>query len=564
MPAAPHAPNQPDDTPTTAPTRTGVTRLVHGRQGIVAGVVVLLLGAAGITALAVGLPGTGAEAPTPKPATGLLPSGRQLTPQGTQVTLGNLPTGGAVTADGRFLWTVSAGFGSNDVRIVDTAQHRVVPDAGPARRVGWHRAGLAHRLAYVSGLHQLPVATVEERLPGAQGQRRPRLQLVGHLREGEPAPGHPGSPAARRADRADVPPDRRAGPDGAPQRSNSGRGRDELLAAEGRGLARRQPAAGGAQPRRPRRGDRPEQLRPGAVRADRQLPVRRGGPARTGAPAWSPTRRPGRCPSSTCEAATKLADITVGPPLSHPQGVVVDRAGARAYVALSNSDQVVVVDLKQRSVERTISVGRSAGLGTMPVAVALVAERGPPVRRRSGRRRDRRHPPARSSDRAELDWTVVGRIPIADDPQAVVTVAAQDGRPAQLMWVAAKGVDVGPNPNGPNPVIYSDPIFWAFNPVPPTTDVFDSVGYTAALVRGRAGLMTLPSDAQVEQLTPAAARQLQPVGATDGPGRHAAARRRADQARLLHRAREPRATTRCSATSAAATATRSSSCSART
>ena len=47
--------------------------------------------------------------------------------------------------------------------------------------------------------------------------------------------------------------------------------------------------------------------------------------------------------------------------------------------------------------------------------------------------------------------------------------------------------------------------------------MFNSVGYTAALVRGRAGLMTLPSDAQVERLTPAAARQLQPIGATAAP-----------------------------------------------
>ena len=27
------------------------------------------------------------------------------------------------------------------------------------------------------------------------------------------------------------------------------------------------------------------------------------------------------------KAATKIADVTVGPPLSHPQGIVVDRAG---------------------------------------------------------------------------------------------------------------------------------------------------------------------------------------------------------------------------------------------
>ena len=62
----------------------------------------------------------------PDPATGFLLNGRQLTPQGAQVRLGNFPTGGSVTADGRFLWTVSAGQGANDVRIVDTTRRRVV------------------------------------------------------------------------------------------------------------------------------------------------------------------------------------------------------------------------------------------------------------------------------------------------------------------------------------------------------------------------------------------------------------------------------------------------------
>ena len=38
-------------------------------------------------------------------------------------------------------------------------------------------------------------------------------------------------------------------------------------------------------------------------------------------------------------------------------------AGTRAYVALSNADQVAVVNLSTRRVERTISVGSSFGLG---------------------------------------------------------------------------------------------------------------------------------------------------------------------------------------------------------
>ena len=83
-----------------------------------------------VLAVVVGTAGIAAGAPdpaaAPSPATGLQPSGRLLTPAGTLVELGNLPMGGAVTADGKYLWTVSAGVSSNDVRIVAVATRRVV------------------------------------------------------------------------------------------------------------------------------------------------------------------------------------------------------------------------------------------------------------------------------------------------------------------------------------------------------------------------------------------------------------------------------------------------------
>src|SRR4051812_49978685 len=52
------------------------------------------------------------------PGRRLLGDGRLLTPYGKTAPLGNFPTGGRVTPNGRFLWTVSPGRGLNDVRIV--------------------------------------------------------------------------------------------------------------------------------------------------------------------------------------------------------------------------------------------------------------------------------------------------------------------------------------------------------------------------------------------------------------------------------------------------------------
>src|SRR5215212_6543315 len=48
----------------------------------------------------------------------LLGSGRDLNPAGKMTQLGNYPAGGALSKNGHFLWTVSAGRGRNDVRIV--------------------------------------------------------------------------------------------------------------------------------------------------------------------------------------------------------------------------------------------------------------------------------------------------------------------------------------------------------------------------------------------------------------------------------------------------------------
>ncbi len=181
---------------------------------------------------------------------------------------------------------------------------------------------------------------------------------------------------------------------------------------------------------------------------------------------------------------------------------------------------MVVVDLHRRRVERTISVGRSAGLGTMPVALALSPDDARLFVAESGAdeiaviRLPSRH------TRPGLDWTLVGRIPTAEDPQAVVTVAAQGGRAARLVYVAARGVGVGPNPTGPVPTDPFDPIFWAFNWLAPTTDIFSfssGTTYLAAMVDGRAGLMRLPSDAQVKRLSPMATRQIHPRDAQAAP-----------------------------------------------
>ena len=125
--------------------RRGVTRVARVRRRGLGGLLVLSVALAASAAVALGL--SGGSARRPGPATGLLPNGRQLSPAGTRVTLGNLPLGGALTADGRFLWTVSAGVGNNDVRIVDTARRRVCQILAVPGASGGIALDSVHRLA---------------------------------------------------------------------------------------------------------------------------------------------------------------------------------------------------------------------------------------------------------------------------------------------------------------------------------------------------------------------------------------------------------------------------------
>ena len=79
------------------------------------------------------------------------------------------PAGRSRPTDG-FLWTVSAGQGANDIRIVDTVRHRVQPDHPAARRVRRHRPGLALTgCAYVSGVALSRWRPSQAGLPGAAG-----------------------------------------------------------------------------------------------------------------------------------------------------------------------------------------------------------------------------------------------------------------------------------------------------------------------------------------------------------------------------------------------------------
>src|SRR5437870_13575165 len=79
-------------------------------------------------------------------------NGRLLSPAARLVTLGHFPTGGALTPDGRFYWTVSTGRGLNDIRIISVAAGRVIQVIPIPGASGGIVMDPGRRLVYVSGV----------------------------------------------------------------------------------------------------------------------------------------------------------------------------------------------------------------------------------------------------------------------------------------------------------------------------------------------------------------------------------------------------------------------------
>ena len=114
---------------------------------------VVVLGAVG-TAAAISSSSTGVIGPSNM----IQQTGRQLHPTGTLVALGNLPSGGALTPNGRFMWTISSGRGRNDIRIVKLGesgwrgQGRVIQNILMPGLDGGVAIAPDGKTAYVSGI----------------------------------------------------------------------------------------------------------------------------------------------------------------------------------------------------------------------------------------------------------------------------------------------------------------------------------------------------------------------------------------------------------------------------
>ena len=424
------------------------------------------------------------------PALSTTGNGRALQPAGRLTTLGNFPSGGALTPDGRFYWAVDSGLGHNDVKIVDVATGAVtqsLPLPGAYGAIAFAPDGHA---AYVSGEPKGDVP--------AEGPTKGDAGDVIHVFGIDPASGQ-----ATEQDPIALPAPS-SGLDWPQGLAVTPGGGSLVVALDQQAqvaivdLATKTTRLVGVDPY------------PYGVAITRD-----------GTTALVTSEQSGNVQAIDLASGTVRGNIPVGATdglaaaFSHPQGVVVDPRRPLAYVAVSARDQVAVIDTTTLTIARTISLRRVAGLGVQPVDLAVapggdtlyVADSGedavavialsakrPAARAKRGRRSQGRRGHAAKAVRP---FSLVGRIPTAAYPTGVAVTP--DGR--RLVWLAAKGLGVGPNPTY---------VQFSFNAAP-----YGS--YTPEALIGRLGVLPRPTDARVKALTRQANLQVRPANAVTTP-----------------------------------------------
>ena len=198
---------------------------------------------------------------------------------------------------------------------------------------------------------------------------------------------------------------------------------------------------------------------------------------------------------------------------------------------MTSRDLVAVINTSTRRVVRSVSVARKGTLGTAPLDLAESPDGATLYAADSGEdavaaialtqrpRHDRGDPRIRDM-RSSADCRL--------RPIRQPLRSAPNGR--RLVWLAAKGLGAGPNPEYGSPFANSDAAPYG--------------SYVPDKLLGYVGVLRRPTDRQMRSLTARADRQVQPLNARPAPV-HTPVQgpnggpSRPDQACVLRRAREP-------------------------
>ena len=492
----------------------------------------LLLAIAGATALAaaaISLAQSGGAPPGRiSPNNEIQPSGRLLTPVGKLTALGNHPAGGALTPNGRFLWALDAGRGINDIKIVDAAPDLACRPVAKLKRKASSKARKRHRralkkrkaclkkakkkagkvvqtirmpgvsggiamagdgkTAYVSGVADSPYID-EKSPPGTPGLEGDVIHVFSYDKKTGLATHGPTIPVP--------PPSGTKSPQNFPPTNLTPLSwpRDIGLTRDGTKLLVALNLADSA--------------------AIIDLKTKAAQYVKVGSyPYGAAVTRDGKgLVSNEADGTVSVIDLssgnvgntlTVGGHLSHPQSIAIDPKRDRAYVAVASEDRIAVIDTKKMVVTRKLSVGRKYGTGTEPTNVSVTNDGCRLLASDSGE--DAIAVLAltkKCAKKKQKQWKLIGRVPTASYP----VFAAATPKREHLVYVAAKGLGVGPNPTGPNPTSTQD-----------TDNYINSFAYLPSIVSGLAGTAKFPTDKQLRgKLTKRANAQVKPKNAEKPP-----------------------------------------------
>ncbi|MGH8455907.1 MAG: hypothetical protein ACRETE_02860, partial [Stenotrophobium sp.] len=420
-------------------------------------------------------------------------SGRKLMPLGRMTAVGNFPTGGRLSPDGRFYWSVSAGHGRNDVQIISIATGAVTQVLPLPGAYGQMVFSTDVTRAYVSGLSKgnsqpsgptkgdsgdvIHVFAVDTQT-GLAAEKDP-IALPGTTGGSARLQGFPPN-----LNLPDFPVGLAISPDGR-----------TLLAAlyNADQVAIIDLASGSA-----------KTVSVGAYPYG--IAIERGGRYAYVANAYDGTLSKIDIPSASVTATIKGLGGPAGDRNSQPQFVLADPNRNLLYVAVTNQDGVAIVSTDSDSVTRFISLKRPEGYGSAPVSLALAPDGGTLYAANAGENAIVAIALADHPDNGPRAYEVIGKIPTADYTSDVALTP--DG--CTMIWTAARGAGTGPNPHyggGPPPRVNNNPSP-AVSPYP---------SYVTDLLIGRVGVLPTPSDDTFAAMTTVVDTAQRPENAQAAP-----------------------------------------------
>jgi YVTN family beta-propeller protein len=405
------------------------------------------------------------------PSLGITANGRVLHPVGRMTTVGNFPTGSALTPDGRFLWVADCGHGPDDVRVVDVASGAVVQILPLPGCYGGIAIAPDGQHAYVGGT---PKGGSEPEGPtlGDKGD-------VVHIFSVDPATGKGVEQTPLQLPEV-----------------KGGSGRTNSLPPTKEGVGTAYPEGLAISPDG-------KKLVVALNDADSAVVVDVATLVQSVVavghyPNGVAFDRKGRAyvsneydgtvsviDTSTHSVTTTITGLggALGDLQSHPEGMVADPVREQLYVAVTNRDAVAVIDTASELVVKLISVARPQALGSEPVKLAVTPD-GKTLFAADANEDAVAVIPLKAQRRAPA-YQLLGRLSTAAYPDDVQVTP--DG--SQLIWIAGKGYGAGPT-EGP---------------------------YVLDMLLGRVGVLPVPSYSQMKRQTRIANKEVTPFNREPRP-----------------------------------------------